>query len=273
MRRSFKLGFVPFWVCACATQSPVMETVRVDWLVPAMGTVVRVSAVVPVTSQSPLRELAERVIHSCDLTFSDWSEESELRRLERNGLTNWQTPTPLFLDLLRISREAHEQTNGFFDPAVGAVIWKVSSLPSARFSDLEWGPKGSFRFARDPVRLTFGGIAKGYCLGLLADRFEDNKVDVYRIDGGGGNRVERGPNQRLALHVSGSRATDRGGAPHLIDPKNAARVIQGARMVSCRRVSRDESEAAVGARADVWSKALVLNPHLQLPLGCELHRP
>lgn len=126
------------------------------------------------------------LINQYDQTFSDWSPQSELRKLEKKGLTNWNAPSPLFLKGLTFAQEAYALTNQLFDVTIGAVIWNEMSL-AVGLNQLE-RTKNSFRFLKDPKRLTFGGIVKGMAVGEMAKVLvRKYGFEHFRISAGGGN--------------------------------------------------------------------------------------
>jgi thiamine biosynthesis lipoprotein ApbE len=75
------------------------------------------------------KENLAQTIRKYDETFSDWSEDSELRQLEKAGLTHKQKASQLFLKGLWLSRKFYKETGGLFDVTVGAVYWKELERP------------------------------------------------------------------------------------------------------------------------------------------------
>jgi hypothetical protein len=205
-----------------------------------------------------------------DMTFSGWTEESELRRLEKAGLDKTQSPSELFFEGLRLSQEAFGETGGVFDITVGAIQWRA--LPAAvglsvLDIDLE---KKSFRFRKDPKRLTFDGIAKGMALGEMAAYLIEQGVKGFVIDAGGGNLVERTSSGELRF-VSRSRVFKAGsdGDRHVWNPADA-RYVQEKSEIVCTVEDTTRSRLIYwGALSDAFSTARLLSRDFQLPPICE----
>mgnify|MGYP000896347818 CR=1 FL=1 len=286
MKRS-AIGFALAGLAGCVSRAPVPAPLRpFEHVFFGMGTVWRVEGLAPASLDAPaLREALSRRVLEDELLFSDWSEESELRRLERGGLAEWRPASPRFLKLLDLSAEAWRESRGVFDPTIGAVQWKALARPVG-LGAME-RREGEFRFREDPRRLTFGGIAKGFSVGALGELLVARGFRHFRVNGGGGNlllRAETGAEpwpELLAYgleaealwHVSRSRTarpeTSKGAkaSQHIYDPRDPRRALNEAATLLCRqRLERDlESEAAL---SDAASKALVVEPEAPVPPHC-----
>jgi thiamine biosynthesis lipoprotein ApbE len=205
-----------------------------------------------------------------EMTFSAWNDESELRRLERAGLDKTQSPSELFFEGLLLAQEAFGETGGVFDITVGAIQWKA--LPQAvGLSRLETNEeKKTFRFKRDPKRLTFDGMVKGMVLGEMASYLIEQGVKSFLIDGGGGNLVERTSTGELRF-VSRSRVYKAGSNEdrHIWNPRDARYVKEKVEIV-CKVEETDRPTLIRwGALSDAFSTARLLTTDFQLPPICE----
>ena len=205
-----------------------------------------------------------------DMTFSAWTDDSELRKLEKAGLDKTQSPSELFFEGLSLAQEAFSETGGVFDITVGAIEWKA--LPAAvGLSHLQTDPtKKTFRFDRDPKRLTFDGLAKGMALGEMASYLIEQGVRAFVIDAGGGNLVERSSAGELRF-ISRSRIFKAGsnGDRHIWNPLDA-RYIKEKTEVVCTVDSLKRPELVRwGALSDAFSKATLLSSDWHLPPICE----
>jgi len=133
-----------------------------------------------------LQEEISSLVLLFDQTFSDWSAESELRTYEKKGLTSWHRASKLFLEGLYYSQLAYYETDGLFDPTTGAVLWKESNSVPGWDLELDLENK-RFRFNTDPIRLTFGGIAKGFAVGAVSEVLLQYQASSFSVDAGGGN--------------------------------------------------------------------------------------
>lgn len=217
-------------------------------------------------------------------TFSGWSDDSELRRLEKNGLHKKQIPSTLFWAGLELSQMAYMKTNKNFDITVGDRLWKVRDKvlgqTHLRMEELDQ----SFYFTAPVKRLTFGGIAKGMALGDMAELLLRSGIKSFRIDAGGGNIVESAlqeAGKKSGKNISAdewgvkftskSRGMKAGSRDefHIFDPKDAKVKVDRSIVITCE--TKDLSRKALrelGALSDALSTALLLDPELKLPLSC-----
>jgi hypothetical protein len=124
-----------------------------------------------------------------EMTFSDWSDDSELRRLEKNGMGQLQSGSDLFMEGLFLAKEAHQKTAGLFDITVGAVTWGVLDRPVGLDRLVIDAETHRFYFEAEHGRLSFGGLAKGMAVGEMASFLISQGVKAFWIDAGGGDRA------------------------------------------------------------------------------------
>ena len=119
-------------------------------------------------------------VDALNAIFSDYDEKSEISILTKNYKKGkWLGVSPELLKILKISRDAVQQSNGAYDVTVGNIVkeWrkarKAKRLPDAErlkaallktgFNHLEiHQKKPKIRFDTEGVLLDFGGIVKGY---------------------------------------------------------------------------------------------------------------
>jgi hypothetical protein len=177
---------------------------------------------------------------------------------------------------LRASEKAFKSTHGIFDITVGAVLWKKATAPVGQRHLVLSGDR--FRFERDPLRLTFGGIAKGMAVGELATKLYESGLRDFKIDAGGGNLALAGAfasasqlgnaEPTAVTFVSSSSATNHG-EQHLLDPSRSDRKVSGHASLACRGSAGDSANwAELSGLADAYSTALVIEPSLELPSAC-----
>ena len=156
----------------------------------SMGTLWKIDLYHPkrAINKEMVKSILNKHLLNYDQTFSDWSPTSELRKLEK-GMTNWVTPTPLFMKGLEYSKEAFDLTQKKLDITIGSVLWKESLKPigleNMRLRKMKKGKQ--FKFITHPKRLTFGGNVKGMALGKLSQVLRGLRIKNFRIDAGGGN--------------------------------------------------------------------------------------
>ncbi len=240
----------------------------------SMGTLWRVWIAEPAgrsLSYATLGESLSAEVYKLDLIFSDWNQKSELRRLEKSGLTKFQKASPEFLKGLKWAKYFYDLSEGSFDITVGAVLWKVASVPVGMES-LELR-SDDFKFRTDPKRLSFSGFIKGATVGLLADKLLRAGISTFRIDGGGGNIIEGAPGSFLLISRS---AAHQGPRQHIINPKNPSQRLSKSVELKCSYLKQDQPEkmdwAYESARVDAITKVLLLRPEFTgVPENCEAH--
>lgn len=147
---------------------------------PHLGVVVRIDAYVPQTVNPPraFRVAFDRIA-DLERKFSSYRDDSEIRRVEERA---WKQAVPVSTDLstlLRLALSIAEETEGAFDPAIGALtrLARERGLPQSPEQDRGFAQARRFagwrQVALDSERQTvflgaqgvqfdLGGIAKGY---------------------------------------------------------------------------------------------------------------
>lgn len=271
------------------------------------GTLIEITLVTDdlVRAETLLREIEAR-LRTYRQQWHAW-EDSDLTRLNRALQSGDRVVVPSSLrQLIVLSRDYHERSGGLFNPALGRLVAalgfhgdEADPMLAARLAqdlpdmgDLEFD--GASARSRHPgLQLDFGGIAKGYAIGLIAAYLDANGIEHYLINAGGdlqtaGNRLGRpwrigirnpyAPGAIARVHLEGRhslftsgnyarRYYRRGGqiVHHIIDPRDG----QSARGQSSATVL-----VADPVLADVAATALMIDGrrkarHLALSLGIE----
>lgn len=119
-------------------------------------------------------------------TFSTWDAKSELSLLNKQPTKQWIGVSNELFYVLKKSEEIHQQTNGYFDPAIGRLIdiWgfgakKVIQKPSRnmiyealRNSSIDYlkfrdGQNKAIKKIKD-IQINLSAIAKGYGVDVIA---------------------------------------------------------------------------------------------------------
>lgn len=111
--------------------------------------------------------------------LTDYNPNSEAMRVMQLTHGEWHPVSATLSDILAISLQIHQQSNGAFDPTIGALthLWRhttqLDRIPtepeldraraSSGFEQLELNQEAStIRFLTQGMILDFGGIGKGY---------------------------------------------------------------------------------------------------------------
>jgi thiamine biosynthesis lipoprotein len=119
-----------------------------------MGTTWSVRLVAPPTANADaLAAMAQRELDSVVRQMSPWEPLSDLSRYNRAAAGSWTALPPAFAQVLRCALEIAEQTDGAFDPTLGALVdlWGFGPRP---FSGAPPRPRTSPRPARPSAGVT-----------------------------------------------------------------------------------------------------------------------
>lgn len=153
------------------------ETMGTTWSVRAVAETEQAPAIT-VAVQAALEEVIRQM--------SPWAPDSEISAYNRAAPGSWTRISPQFDTVLRAALAVASQSEGAFDPTLGAVaeLWGFGSAgpvtqppsPDKVRDALEAAGWGQVRSeegrVRQPggVRLDFSGIAKGYAVDLVFER-------------------------------------------------------------------------------------------------------
>jgi thiamine biosynthesis lipoprotein len=183
-----------------------------------MGTSVAIRIYAPTSPQANAArtalELAFAELARIEQLMSHWLPTSDVGRL--NAAAGGATPVSVSADTLAVLVEAQRMSRlsrGAFDITVGAFqgVWRFDhdrdgSIPSAAriaeqrrlvgWRDVELDvPRGTARLRRAGMRITLGGIAKGYGVDRATEVLRRAGMTQFMVQAGGDLRVSgcRGP--------------------------------------------------------------------------------
>lgn len=167
----------------------------------AMDTYMTVTAYGP--NAETAVDQAKQEIERLDALLSTGEETSEVAQINANGGGLLSEDTTY---LLERSLELYDSTNGVFDIAIYPIMdaWGFTTgnytvpsdetienlLPLTDANDIIYDKdKLSISFAKDGMKIDFGGIAKGYTSGRIADIYRECGVTSGLINLGGNVQV------------------------------------------------------------------------------------
>lgn len=244
----------------------------------AMGTTYRIKYVGEIG-----RLNFDKLVKQLDADLSTWRDDSWVARFNRAPVHQPMDMPESVRDLVVLSQRLHAETEGRFDPAIGALIqaWGFGAWRSEFRSDpteeqIEAARKASglhrltvendkLKKTRDDLMLDFSAIAKGYAVDRMADELLAADCENFIIEFGGdllaqghapgktgwtvdGPALER-PVTLIneAIATSGSQHQSRGGMSHVINPLLGRPVSVGI-AASARAPTCAEADALATAR-------------------------
>lgn len=174
---------------------------RIRFTQPAMGTIFHVDCFR--TDEKTAANAAQgafALLHQVEASLSRFRPDSELSLLNASP----EAPLPVskdFADCLRVSLEAGDVTDGYFDisflPLYEFWDWRGgrTSLPSREavsdmlgrvgYRKITFDPSGRTVALRKGMKIDLGGVAKGFGIGRMATRMKEHGVLDSIIEGGG----------------------------------------------------------------------------------------
>lgn len=167
-----------------------------------MGTTWSVRLVAPPTADAQaLTAMARRELDGVVRQMSPWEPLSDLSRYNRAAPGGWTALPPAFAQVLRAALEIAEQTDGAFDPTLGALVdlWGFGPRPFSgappESRDLARAREtagwrrivldGDSLFQPGGLRLDLNGIAKGFAVDQVAAALDRAGVRSYLVEVGG----------------------------------------------------------------------------------------
>lgn len=174
---------------------------------PWLGTLVEISVAADLDTPALLAavEAAYAAIADVHAAMSVHEPSSELSRLNRSAHL---AAVPVSADVLAVLRAAlafAEDSDGAFDPVVGGRLTTLGLLPA---SEVTAAPHANWRDVlieddqvrfRLPLRLDFGGIAKGHAVDRAIEQLCAAGIAEAQVNAGGDLRVFGPGSQRIAL--------------------------------------------------------------------------
>lgn len=168
-----------------------------------MGGMARIVVYAPDQSHASLATLAaSKEIARQEQILSDYKSDSESRLLVEQTPNEWHDASPDLVEILARSREVWRASGGAFDPTVGPItaLWRPAfkqaerpdadalghALERVGMNLLEIDTEDNrIRFAKDGMRLDFGGIGKGYAAQKALDVLREHGCPSALVDLGG----------------------------------------------------------------------------------------
>lgn len=159
-------------------------------------------------TEEDFREDFDSLFSTINKSLSTYKEDSEISKINRNEATNVDAH---FITVFNESKHIFKETEGAFDPTIGAVVnaWnfgpkgKVIGLDELKIDSLmasvgldKVNLSGDRVIKENPnTFIDFNAIAKGYAIDVIAEYFDEKNVSDYLIELGG-ELVAKGRNKQ-----------------------------------------------------------------------------
>jgi len=195
-----------FFLCSLAIAAPSEDAAGDLSLVRrahyVMGTVFEIEAYGSDANRTAAAiEEAFQAIRQADAILSDYRDDSELSRLNRDGAQGFVALSPDLYGVLQTSVEYSRVTDSAFDVTVGPLVdtWRRASkqdrwpedgeLSRARslvgFGRLQFdAARRAARFTQPGMRVDFGGIGKGWAIDRAAEVLRKQGIERALISAG-----------------------------------------------------------------------------------------
>jgi thiamine biosynthesis lipoprotein len=187
-----KILFFVFVLCALGCQQTKKQQLK------ANGQVFGTSYTVIYDSNTNYDSEFDSLFYVINKSMSTYIENSDISKLNRNELVEIDEH---FKNVFKTSKTIFNETNGAFDPTIGAVVnaWdfgpegKIVNLDSTKIDSLMFSVGlEKVKLRRNAIiksqlntYLDFNAIAKGYAVDVIAEFLESQNINDYLVEIGG----------------------------------------------------------------------------------------
>jgi thiamine biosynthesis lipoprotein len=191
---------------------------------PAQGTTysIKVASAPKDVDAHALRVATDQVLDRIDLSMSSYRDDSEISRFNASTSTDWFEVSNDLATVVDYALQVSQASGGMFDITVGPLVGAWGFGPAGEPIDLPDESKlaelrtqvgyqklqarlspPALRKSDARVRIDLNGIAPGYAVDLIAERFQSMHLSHFMIDLGGEVRAQgrnaRGEAWRIAV--------------------------------------------------------------------------
>ena len=141
----------------------------------------------------------DSVFQVVNQSMSTYISDSDISKINQGDST--VVVDHMFKEVFELSRKIYQESNGFFDPTVGALVnaWgfgpeKQIALDSSKvdsilhyvgFDKVRLNPNGTITKAQPQIYFDFNAIAKGYAIDRLGAMLDQKGIQNYLVEVGG----------------------------------------------------------------------------------------
>ncbi len=151
------------------------------------------------TEEMDFQKEIDSVFNVVNQSMSTYIPNSDISKINRGDTSI--VVDHMFKEVFELSRKVHQESMGYFDPTVGALVnaWgfgpgkqvvldssKVDSiLQYVGFDKVNLTPSGTIQKSFPEIYFDFNAIAKGYAIDRLGAMLDDKGIDNYLVEVGG----------------------------------------------------------------------------------------
>lgn len=170
-----------------------------------MGTSYHITVIADQLPPDDLEQQIEQLLAKVDSSMSTYKKDSEISQFNRLPVGQTMTVSQEFAEVVKISRQIWQLSNGAFDPTIGPLVdlWgfgpdeRHESIPSSKTIELTKAQIGFDYVVLDEYKLSktkavaldLSAVAKGYAVDRVADLLEMLALPDYLVEIGGEIRV------------------------------------------------------------------------------------
>lgn len=170
-----------------------------------MGTSYHITVIADQLPPDDLEQQIEQLLAKVDSSMSTYEKDSEISQFNRLPVGQTLTVSQEFAEVVKISRQIWQLSNGAFDPTIGPLVdlWgfgpdeRHESIPSSKTIELTKAQIGFDYVVLDEYKLSktkavaldLSAVAKGYAVDRVADLLEMLALPNYLVEIGGEIRV------------------------------------------------------------------------------------
>jgi FAD:protein FMN transferase len=175
-------------------------------LIPSMGTIFELYAVVDCQAQSDntMAITVQKILDQYESSLSLYQSKSEISRLNRDGIL--KSPSPQFLEALRLGLKHSRETDGYFDPTVRRGYRLIEKkiredgappsdtalkklLPLTNYRQIQISEQ-QVRFQKKGMEITLDGNVKGLAVDRVAEYLKSVGILHFLANFSGNMRIE-----------------------------------------------------------------------------------
>lgn len=170
-----------------------------------MGTSYQITVIADQLPPDDLEQQIEQLLAKVDNSMSTYKKDSEISQFNRLPVGQTMAISQEFAEVVKISRQIWQLSNGAFDPTIGPLVdlWgfgpdeRHESIPSSKTIELTKAQIGFDFVVLDEYKLSktkavsidLSAVAKGYAVDRVADLLEMLALPDYLVEIGGEIRV------------------------------------------------------------------------------------